>query len=118
MAAHYGDYATAGDAEKTDDLAADTGGVFRRGLKKVAAYRTLTASCTNARPYALTSATSCAGITQKRPGIVSVTALASTHTEKFSTDRRTLHWDLLNKEADFRGRQVVRDQTARIKGTR
>jgi hypothetical protein len=57
----------------------------------------------NARPYALTSAVSCTGITQKRPGIVPVTTLASTHTEKFSTDRRTLDWDLLNKEAGFRG---------------
>ena len=39
VAAQYGDYATAGDVEKADDLAAGTGGVIRHGLKKVAAYR-------------------------------------------------------------------------------
>ncbi len=37
--AQYRDYATAGDLDSSDNLAAGTGGIVRNGLKKVAAYR-------------------------------------------------------------------------------
>ena len=39
VAVQYGDLATSGDIESVDDLQPDSGGILRRGLKKVAVYR-------------------------------------------------------------------------------
>ena len=39
VTAQYGDYATAGDVDRVEEIAAGTGALMRHGLKKVAVYR-------------------------------------------------------------------------------